>query len=304
MIKSSREFSSLSSLVKNNSHNIIEHKRSVIMKFKIISDSASDLTKDYLLNEYGETEIGFETVPFIVTVNKKDYVDDGTKENDMLFKDLSESSETFTSCPSPYQFEQKCNADYNFIVTISSKLSGSYNSACTLKNLPNKKVFIIDSKGTAGSEQLIIDELYHMIKSEKTYTEICKDIVVFRDELNLCFTLSNFDNLVKKGRIKSGLAKLIQSLKIKLLCCSRDGEISLSRKCLNFTQCLRYICAEIRDKISKKKKCIITYTDNYKDAVLLKEKLSREKIFDKIVLVKAKLLNSFYAQKRGLIVSY
>lgn len=273
------------------------------MKFKIISDSASDLTNDYLLNEYGDSDIGYEVVPFTVTVNDKDYVDDGTKENSEMFEAMTDNSNTFSSCPSPLQFEEKCTAEYNFIVTISAKLSGSYNSASILNDTA-KNVFVIDSKGTGGSEQLIVDELFRLIKQGKSFEQIKEDIVKYRDSLNLYFTLSCFDNLVKKGRIRAGLAKFIQMIKIKLLCKADDGEISLHKKCLNFNQSLRCICSEIKDKVFKKKKCVITYTDNLEDALSLKERLSKSKVFENIVIVKAKILNSFYALKKGLIVSY
>lgn len=274
------------------------------MKFKIISDSSSDLTKDYLQTEYGNTDIGCEVVPFTVTVNNREFVDDGTFSNEELYEAMVEKSKTFSSCPSPLQFEEKCDAEYNFIVTISAKLSGSYNSAAILMDSPDKNVFVIDSKGTAGNEHLIVDELYKLITAGKSYEEIKEEIIKYRDSLILYFTLSCFDNLVDKGRIKAGLAKFIQLIRIKLLCKADDGEISLFKKCLSFNQSLRAMCAEIKSKGVKREKCVITYTNNIEDAISMKEKLQKIEIFDNIVIVKANILNSFYALKKGLIVCY
>lgn len=274
------------------------------MKFKIISDSSSDLTNDYLQTEYGNTDIGCEVVPFTVTVNNKDFVDDGSVSNEDLFEAMVEKGKTFSSCPSPLQFEEKCDAEYNFIVTISAKLSGSYNSASILMDSPDKNVFVIDSKGTGGCEHLIVDELYKLITAGKSYEEIKVEILKYRDSLNLYFTLSCFDNLVNKGRIKAGLAKFIQIIKIKLLCKADNGEISLFKKCLNFNHSLRAMCGEIKSQYDKRKKCIITYTNNLDDAISMKERLQKTEIFENIVIVKAKILNSFYALKKGLIVSY
>jgi len=272
------------------------------MKFKIICDSSCDLNSDYLKEEFNDDSVELGIVPFIVAIEGDEYIDGTCNEGIILECDSKKS--TRSSCPAPGACLNECTAEYNFIITISSKLSGSYNSALSIVDECDKKIFVIDSKGTGGIEQLLVDKLYELIKEGNDFETIKKKIIQYRDKRELYFSLSSFDNLVKKGRIKASLAAILKSLKLSFLCMANDGEISLHKKCVSFRQSLIHIAILIRNKRMQMKKCIITYTDNYEDALFLKEKLEKSIIFEKIVLVKARLLNSFYILKKGIIVSY
>lgn len=276
------------------------------MNFKVISDSSCDLTNKYFEEVYKNKEIQLEVIPFVITVDGKEYVDDELCETQEMLDSLDDKKvKSYTSCPSPLRFEEACTADFNFIVTISSKLSGSFNSAISAANSLDKNIFVIDSKGTGGMEELIIDKLYELISEGHSYDLIKQKIIEYRDSLELYFTIASFDNLVKKGRIKAGLAKLIQAIKIKLLCKANDGEISLHKTCLSSKQTFINIASEAKRIITtKRKKCVINYVDNLDEANELKEKLEKTGLFEEVLLRKTRGLNSFYALKKGLICTF
>lgn len=103
------------------------------MKRNIITDSSCDL---YNLEEQSG-KIRFASVPFVINIGNRDFVDDEKLNIAEMVTAMEECQEiSRTSCPSPYAwYEQFEQSDNSIAVTISSKLSGSYNSACTARNM-------------------------------------------------------------------------------------------------------------------------------------------------------------------------
>ena len=134
------------------------------MEFKIVVDSSSNLTSDHIKDE----NVGFEVVPLTIRVNGKEYVDDDKININEMFKDLDESKVAGkTSCPSPYDFSKTFEgAKHIIVITISSKLSGCYNSAMAAKDMyeGDADIFVIDSKLVAGAMRILVDATYRLIK--------------------------------------------------------------------------------------------------------------------------------------------
>ena len=100
-------------------------------EYQILVDSASDLKNDYLVDD----EIGFKVIPLTINVNDREYVDNDDLDCKAMLNDMHASKKNSSACPAPESFLQEFeNAKYTFIVTITSKLSGCYNSACVAKN--------------------------------------------------------------------------------------------------------------------------------------------------------------------------
>ena len=121
------------------------------MKWNIITDSSCDMKFDDLKF----SDIRLAKVPFVFTIDGKDYVDDENLDVDNMIDVMEAAPEVGRSaCPSPITwYEQFEQADYSFAITISSNLSGSHNSAVAAKEMleeayPDKKVFILDSLST------------------------------------------------------------------------------------------------------------------------------------------------------------
>lgn len=270
------------------------------MNFKIISDSACDLKSDYLKDK----NIEFAVVPFIMNINGNDYIDDDNATSDQVIDALKGAKECLSACPSPQAFEDECTAEYNFIVTISSKLSGSFNSACVAQKNSKNKVFVIDSKGAGGMQELIVDKLVCLIEKGESFEVVKAKILEYRDELSLFFTLTCYDNLVRKGRIKLFVAKLIAIAKIKSLCKAKDGEIAVDKKFLTYSQVLSYVYKQILADKHLHDKCVITYCGDIAPAEKLKQMLQKAQVFKQVEVRKGKGLVGFYALENSLIVSF
>lgn len=273
------------------------------MKFKIVADSSCDLRNDYIIDE----RVGFEIIPLSINIDQKSYVDDEKLNiNDML-NNMSNSKEPAkTSCPSSYFFTKSYEeAEYVFVVTISAKLSGTYNAAYLGSIESNSKVHVIDSKGTSGMMILIIDKLYELIKKDYSFETIVEEIENYQKSLNLLFVLDKFDNLVKNGRMSKLTALAATALFIKPLCIAQDGQIAIYEKprtmkasLIRLVNNIGTLCKDFSNK------CYITHCKNEENANRVKQMILDKYSFKDVIILEMKGLCSFYALENGIIVSF
>ena len=117
------------------------------MSYKIILDSCGELPEEYKADER------FEIVPLGLAVGDYQIMDDENfNQKEFLAKVAACPTCPKSSCPSPERYMEAyhCDADHVYVVTLSSKLSGSYNSAVLGKNLYHetygkKDIYICDS---------------------------------------------------------------------------------------------------------------------------------------------------------------
>lgn len=274
------------------------------MKYKIIADSSCDLTNSYVKSD----KVTLEIVPLTIQVGEKTFIDDeNINVKEMLSEIKDFNGRVVTSCPNPYEYLSKMkDAENVFIVTISKKLSGSFNSAMlTTYEFEGKNLFIIDSKATSGVMIRIIDKLVSLIEEDLEFEEIKDKIMKFRDERKLYFLLDKFDNLVNNGRVSKAVAFVATILKIKPLCFADDGEINVRFK----IRTRRFVIEKLIETIKldaldyQNEECIITYCEDLETAEYIKEKLENACNFKKISIYPMKGLCSFYALEKGIIVS-
>ena len=127
-------------------------------KFKIVSDSASDLT--------ALENIDFAYAPMKLICDQKEFVDDDSlniKESVDFFYEYKGKSKS--SCPNTGEWlEAFGGADDIICVTITSGLSGSYNTACAAKKIyedenEGKRVFVVDSLSAGPEITLLIEKI-------------------------------------------------------------------------------------------------------------------------------------------------
>lgn len=277
-------------------------------EFQIITDSASDLKSNYIVDE----NIGFKVVPLTITVGNENFIDDDDINVDEMLKAMHASkTKTSTACPSPDSFSKNYqDAKHTFVVTISSKLSGTYNSALLGANeLANTeyKIHVIDSKLVAGTQMLIVDKLYELIKSGLSFEEIVIQIDAYRDERNLYFTLNKFDNLVENGRMSKFAALIAKTLIIRPICKGVNGEIKVIDKMFGVVNTLKKIVQHIKKSIVDFKDKIIVITKCKADEEVnhfIKFLSDANCDFKEVRVQETKGLCSFYALEKGIIISY
>lgn len=277
-------------------------------KFQIIVDSASDLDSKYVKNK----DIGFRVVPLTITIGDKNYVDDDNINVDEMLESLHKyKGKTSTACPSPEAFSKYyTDAENTFVVTISSKLSGTYNAACLgakeFENDSNFKIHVIDSKLVSGAEELIVDKLVELIENGLEFNDIVTEIDKFRNERQLFFTLAKFDNLIANGRMSKIVALIAKTLIIRPVCKGVEGEIKVIEKVIGVNNAFKKMATFISKAVQtfKDKVLIINKCKADNECEQLVKLIKENCDFKEIRIKETKGLCSFYALEKGLIVSF
>lgn len=277
------------------------------MKYQILVDSSADMSPDYL----DETGIGFGIIPLFIYVGDTEYVDSPNLDVDSLVHTLgSTKAKIRTACPSINSWtEAYARAEVTFVVTMTEKLSGTYNSASVAReSMKNKEnIILFNTKATSGTLELVVDHIVSLIKAEKTVAEITTSTNEFINTRNLFFILHRFDNLIANGRMSKFAGLVAKTLLIKPICtASPEGTIDMCSKAigsLNAYKKLVDLCAK-RCTDYADRKVIITHCQNLSDAEKIRDMLSEKCNFAQIIIKPMHGLTSFYAQERGLIICF
>ena len=271
------------------------------MKYTIIADSCCDLYGEQLSSE----KLDFFTVAITLTLGEDDHVDNEGLDTKSLIEKMRASKTLKTACPSPEAFMQHMRGRDNIIVvTLSSKLSGTYGSAMiaceTIKEeFPDKKVFILDTLSASAGITHILFELKKLIEETNlTFDEIVGKIIEASRQTRARFLLQDLGNLVKTGRLKKVVGAVFGITPLKLIC-GDDGEGQIKK----FGTSLGTKKGLINmSKMAKGSSAVITHCNNELDASYLKGLLEAMDIKVKTFLMRG--VSSFYANNKGLVLAY
>lgn len=273
-------------------------------KIKIVSDSSSDLLK--------LDSVEFASSPMKIITAEKEFVDDKNLNVDEMvgfFDNYKERSQT--SCPNPSDWlEAFGDADDVICVTITSALSGSYNSACTAKELfeaenTGKRVFVLDTLSAGPEVTLVVEKLEELVKANLTFEEICEKIQEYNKNTGLVFMLKSLKNFAANGRVSPLVAKIVGLAGICIVGKASDqGTLEPSHKCRGENKSLDTIIADLEKYGLKAGRVSIGHCQNERAAKLLMAmiKVKFEKV--QVEIHKLRGLCSFYAENGGLLVGF
>lgn len=278
------------------------------MKWNIVTDSSCDLFDLEVPND----KINFSSVPFIINVGNKDFVDDISLDSNELITALEMSDKAgHTSCPSPHTwYKQFKKADISIAITISSKLSGSYRSACVARNMildkyPDKKIAVIDSYSAGAELILIVRKLCCLIESENNFDTVVDNIKKYMSRTHVVFALSSFDNLMKSGRMSKLSGFIADKLGFwGIGIGSEQGTIKIKKKVRGNKKALDAILSDMKERGFCQGAVVISHCHNRKFAESLR--VAIQDIWDKadVKIISTRGLCSYYAEKGGLIVGF
>ncbi|WP_313757619.1 DegV family protein [Tissierella sp.] len=278
------------------------------MNYKIVADSSCDL------NEELKEKLNISLVPFKIDIDNKKFIDN-EEINMMELIDAMKSSPNpiRTSCPSPGDFfvEYK-NAENIFSITISSKLSGTYNSAILAKDMveeeePEKFVHVFDSKSASVGETLVAIKIQELIEKKLNNFEIVEKVEKYINGMKTYFVLENLDNLIKNGRISKTKGLIANVLNLKPIM-GEDGEGNIKlvenvRGTKKAFKRLVEIIGETGEKFEEKI-LAISHVNAFEKAEELKKEIQKRYNFKDIILVKTAGLSSAYANDGGIILVF
>lgn len=272
--------------------------------YKIVTDSSADV-----LSFPG---IAFASAPLKIITAEAEYVDNGNLDvKDMVQTLLSQDGKISTSCPNPQDWLTAFgDAETVFCVTITAKLSGSYNAAMVAKELyeseyPGRHVFVINSQSTGPEMKLLIEKISEGIAAGKDGQEIADSVQEYKKKTGLLFMLESMKNLSNNGRVSPLVAKIGGLLGIRVVgTANQEGNLQLLDKCRGQEKSLAAIVNRMKELGVNSGKVHIAHCFNERAAQKLKELLHAEFSKLKIEYYACRGLCSFYAEKGGLLVGF
>jgi DegV family protein with EDD domain len=275
---------------------------------KIVADSSCDLNKEL------EKELNITLVPLTLEVGNKVYKDDKNLNVRTLLAEMQECpTSPKTACPSPDDFIKAYEgAESVFVVTISSALSGTYNSAMLAKkilaeNIDNKFIHVFDSFSASIGETLISLKIFELAKKSYTNLQIVEKVNEYISNMKTFFLLESLDNLMKAGRLSKVKGKIASLLNIKpVMGATDDGNIKLVESVRGYRRAfMRFveIIGEQGDKLEEKV-IGIAHCNCLERAEEFKRELMKRYKFKDIIIVETAGLSSVYANQGGIIVAF
>ena len=278
------------------------------MSYKIAIDSCGEL-----LNEWKDDE-RIESVPLTLMVGGESIIDDETFDQKDFLKKVAACLECPKSaCPSPerYMKAYECEADHIYAVTLSSELSGSYNSAVLGKSLflednPGKKIHVFNSRSASGGESLIAMKIVECEEKGLSFEKIIETVDKYIEEMSTFFVLENLETLRKNGRLSRVKALVASALKIKPVMgstpegsiCQFDQARGMNKAIVKMVELVGEKGINIHEKI-----VAITYCNCPERANMLEEAIRERLNPAKIVVMDTAGVSSMYANDGGVIVA-
>lgn len=202
------------------------------MAIKLVIDSASDISKEEA------KKLGIHVIPIIISFGEEDFLDGETLlPNEFYSKLASSTNLPTTSQITPFRYQEELdqlvnNGDEVVLITLSSKISGTYNNAKQAAEKYNGKVVVIDSLNACTGERLLGLYALQLIKENKSLKEIEEILNNAKTKINVIAMIDTLKYLKKGGRISAAAAVAGELFSIKPLISVIDGKVKVIGKCM------------------------------------------------------------------------
>ena len=277
------------------------------MKYKIVVDSCCELPEELAADSR------FERVPLGLEVGEEFMWDDETFDQaEFLRKVAASPTCPKSSCPSPERYMEAYNTDaeHVYVITLSSHLSGSYNSAMLGKNLFEetygaKQIHVVDSESASGGETQIALKLMELEEQGLTFEEIVEKIEHFRDTRVVYFVLDNLETLRKNGRLTGVKSLMASTLNIKPVMAGDHGVIVQKGQSVGMKKALAKLSEMVVNDIGsgEGRKLIISHCNAPEKAKQVRDMLLKLTQFERVIIMDTRGLSSLYANDGGVIVT-
>ena len=215
--------------------------RIIYIMFDIITDSACDIVR-----EYAETH-NLKLVPLYTTFDGVNYLKEQYDiTHDEFYRRMTdEGAFPKSSLPSVQDFVDAIMPSVEagrpaIVCTITSYFSGSYNSACTAKDIiledhPDAKVTVINSLINSASFSLFIYQALQMRKAGYSYEDTIKVLESLRNDGRIMFTTESLEYLSKGGRLAKTAITITSKLSLRPIIVMKSNVIDMIQKYIEST---------------------------------------------------------------------
>ena len=200
------------------------------MAVKILIDSASDITQEEA------NKLGINVIPLQVRFDEEEYLD-GINISPKEFYDKLIEQDTLpkTSQITPFRYQEEFerltkNGDSLIVITLSSKLSNTYNSAVLASYDFMDKVYVVDSLNATAGERVLALYAKRLIDKGLDIKDIVEKLNSVKSKIKLLAIVDTLEYLKKGGRISKATAFAGELFNIKPVISIIDGEVKLVGK--------------------------------------------------------------------------
>ena len=217
---------------------------------RIITDSAADFEPWELEKHH------ISCIPLKVMFGEDEY-EENISLSKNRFYDLLLDSGTLpkTSQASPQILmdlfeEARAQGDSAIYITLSSALSGTYQSALMIKRMMGcEDCYVVDSRNATGGQRLIVEHAVKLRDEGKSAAEIIAGIEDIRSRITLFACINTLEYLYKGGRISHTTYKLGTLANIKpIITLETDGHVGIPAKAMGMRKGMDMLCKHLTDK--------------------------------------------------------
>lgn len=263
------------------------------MGIKIITDSACDLTTNYIKNN----NIGL--LSLILNLNGQAIKDDlgETLSYKDFYNKMREGATPTTSQINAHEFEEEFikyikNGDSIIYISLSSSLSGTFNSANIAKNnlmneYPNVNIYLVDSLSVSVGQGLLVAKACEMRDSGIGAEEIVNWLEENKRKVIHSILIDDLNHLKRGGRISGATAAIGGLLNIKpTLFLDDEGKLIQGEKIKGKKKALRFLVNEVREKAvdTENEILYICQGDCLEEAETLRDMILEEVKFKNVII--------------------
>ena len=213
----------------------------------IITDSAADL------QPWEYEKLGVTCIPLRVAFGDQEYLENVDLDKERFYE-LLLGSEAFpkTSQASPAVLEEifekaKAAGDEAVYITLSSNLSGTYQTACMIRDdvdCPGSYVF--DGKNATGGQRLLVEYACRLRDSGLDAAGIVAGLETIRDRIELYACVNTLEYLHKGGRISHAVYTIGNLAQIKpIISIDVEGKVGLPGKAMGMRKGMDLLCKRV-----------------------------------------------------------
>ena len=278
------------------------------MSYKIIVDSCGELFDDM------KADGRFQSVPLELEVDGYHVVDDESFDQLEFIRRVKESRHSpKSSCPSPQRYVEAYlgEAEHVYVVTLSGKLSGSYNSAELAKKLyleehMAKQIHVFDSCSASIGETLIAEKIQESEEAGKSFEEVVAETEKYIKDQQTFFVLETLETLRKNGRLSGIKALVASTLSIKpVMAGTMDGRIEQIGQGIGIRKGLQKMADAVVRNVARpeEKTLMITHCNCPERAESVKRMVTSKVSVKDVVIMDTAGVSSMYANDGGVIVT-
>lgn len=276
------------------------------MTIKIITDSGADAFTPSIFG------IPHNNVPLTIRAGSSSWLDDGELNIPDFVKTLKNTKErTSTACPSVQDWMPAfAGADEIYVLTITSALSGTYNSAMQAARLYTEdhagvKIHVFDTLSAGPQIRLLAEDLAKMVNDGLNFDQVVETMKYKIHQTDLLFVLENLDNLANNGRINPTVARIAHMLKLNIFGTASDaGKFEMLGKTRGGKKMFAKMIKAMEKAGYHGGKVLIDHVQAPEKAEQMKQAILAVYPDAEISLAECGGLCSYYAEDGGLMIGF